>query len=164
MTTNKDEKDLTERLISQWASESPDLDVAAMAIVGRVMRLGRRFEYDAAAVLKPLGLVYTDFDILATLRRSGPPYELTPGELGEAVLLSSGAMTAALDRLSNAALIERPVNDYDRRIKSARLTAAGKRLSKRAAKARFAVAASAVDGLSRHERATLATLLKALGQ
>lgn len=148
--------------MSEWAAESPELDASAMRVVGRIIRLGRQFEKDASGALKPLGLPYTEFDIIATLRRSGAPYELTPGQLGQAVLLTSGAMTAALDRLEQSGLITRHASETDRRVKTAKLTASGKKLALKAAKARFDVAALALDGLSSQQRKTLAKLLKEL--
>ncbi|MEO0346336.1 MAG: MarR family transcriptional regulator [Pseudomonadota bacterium] len=162
MSTTTESQDLMDELMRQWASECPDFDTAAMAVVGRIMRLGRLYEKQAAAALRPFGLPYTDFDILATLRRSGAPYELTPGELGSAVLLTSGAMTAALDRLTTAELITRHARPEDRRVKSAKLTAAGRRLARKAASARFDVAAQSVEALRASDRKQLATLLKRL--
>ena len=162
MSTTTESPDLMDELMRQWASECPDFDTTAMAVVGRIMRLGRLYEKQAAAALRPFGLPYTDFDILATLRRSGAPYELTPGQLGSAVLLTSGAMTAALDRLTAAGLITRHARPGDRRVKSAKLTAAGKRLAKKAASARFNVAAASVESLRPTDRKQLATLLKQL--
>ncbi|MEM8547346.1 MAG: MarR family transcriptional regulator [Pseudomonadota bacterium] len=159
---NTTESDLMDRLLADWAAECPTLDAKAMAVIGRIIRLGRRYEKDAAEALRPFRLPYTDFDILATLRRNGAPYELTPGQLGDAVLLSSGAMTAALDRLQQAALITRHDSPTDRRIKTARLTPTGKRLSKKAAAARFATATAATTGLTERESEQLTRLLKKL--
>ncbi|MEO1482073.1 MAG: MarR family transcriptional regulator [Myxococcota bacterium] len=155
-----DEKDLIDELVREWNVECPELDPSAMGVVGRIMRLGRRFERDATLALKPLGLPYTDFDIIATLRRSGKPYALTPGELASAVLLTSGAMTAALDRLEGAELVTRHADPDDRRVRSARLTRRGVRLAERAASKRFACAEEALPGLSRAERDQLVALLR----
>ncbi|MEL7302577.1 MAG: MarR family transcriptional regulator, partial [Pseudomonadota bacterium] len=94
--------------------------------------------------------------------RSGAPFELTPGQLGSAVLLTSGAMTAALDRLTAAGLITRHARPEDRRVKSAKLTAAGKRLAKKAASARFDIAAQSLGALRASDRRQLAALLKRL--
>ncbi|MEM7763362.1 MAG: MarR family transcriptional regulator [Pseudomonadota bacterium] len=153
---------LMDTLVAEWARECPDLDASAMAVVGRIMRLGQRFEREAAAALKPLGLAYTDFDILATLRRSGAPYTLTPGQLGDAVLLTSGAMTAALERLEKAGLISRHTSATDRRSKAARLTKTGQRLAKKAAAARFDIAAQSVASLPARSRQQLIALLDKL--
>lgn len=162
MSKHTEHSDLIDRLIKEWGEESSDLNPAAMSIIGRIMRLGRKFENDAANALKPFGLHYTDFDIIATLRRSGEPYELTPGELGKAVLLTSGAMTAALDRLQNAGLLTRHASRRDRRVKSAKLTSKGQRLALEAAEARFHAAEQALSGLSKSEQRQMISLLKKL--
>lgn len=155
-------EDLIDRLIKDWARERPDLDADAMAIVGRVIRAGRILEERAGKALKPFGLSYTDFDVIATLRRSGPPFQLAPKALSAAVLLTSGAMTAALGRLERARLIERARDEDDARIIWVKLTSRGARLADRAVEARFAEAASAVDGVSRAGRRELADSLRQL--
>ena len=154
--------DLVDQLINDWAHEMPDLDADAMGIVGRILRLGRVFEARANAALKPLGLKYTDLDVLATLRRSGAPYRLAPKELMRSVLITSGAMTAALERLTAAGLIERVANTDDRRSNAAQLTKAGVALIEKAIVVRFGEAAEAVDGLSANEQRQLRTLLRKL--
>ncbi|MEO1407137.1 MAG: MarR family transcriptional regulator [Pseudomonadota bacterium] len=154
--------DLVDQLIAEWGREAPELDVGGMAIVGRILALGRRFETRIETKLKPLGLIYTDFDILATLRRSGAPYDLTPTELRRSILLTSGAMTAALDRLERNGLIERIRSQKDRRSSSARLTQEGVNVVDEAAVMRFKDANESVDSLSEQDRETLARLLKKL--
>ncbi|HEY5613491.1 MAG TPA: MarR family transcriptional regulator [Lysobacter sp.] len=164
MQERTDRKDKVETLLADWRRERPELDAQPMAIVGRVLSLGRRLEARANQALKSLGLHYTDLDVLATLRRNGKPYRLTPTELRDSVLITSGAMTACLDRLETAGLIARHDNPDDRRSTSAGLTAAGRALIDRAIVIRFAEAAEAVSGLSARERTTLAGLLQKLGQ
>lgn len=154
--------DLIDSLIQEWGEESAELNPEAMSVIGRIIRLGRQFESDAAGALKPFGLHYTDFDIIATLKRSGEPYELTPGELSKAVLLTSGAMTAALDRLQYAELLTRHASQLDRRVKSAKLTPKGQGLALEAAEARFNIAEQALSGLSKSERLQTVSLLKKL--
>ncbi|MFP7722370.1 MarR family winged helix-turn-helix transcriptional regulator [Lysobacter sp. A3-1-A15] len=151
--------DKVEDLLADWRRERPDLDVEAMAVVGRILSLGRRLEGRANVALKALGLHYTDLDVLATLRRGGKPYRLTPTELRASVLITSGAMTACLDRLEGNGLITRRDNPHDRRSTSAGLTAAGVRLIDKAIVARFEEATDAVTGLTERERTTLAALL-----
>lgn len=167
MLTNKTKKppmenDLVDQLINDWAHEMPALDTEAMGVVGRVLRLGRIFEARANAALKPFGLNYTDLDVLATLRRSGAPYRLTPKELMRSVLITSGAMTAALDRLTAAGLMERVANAADRRSTSAQLTEAGVALIEKAIIVRFKEAADAVGELSVEDRRQLERLLRKL--
>nr|XP_061801943.1 HTH-type transcriptional regulator PecS-like [Nerophis lumbriciformis] len=133
-----------------------------MGIVGRIMRLGRRFTEDANEAIKPQCLRYTDFDIIATLRRSGRPYRLTPVELCEAVVLTSGAMTAALERVERVKLIARQPSKTDRRVKAAVLTAKGVRVAEAAARLRFRAAHLAVGCLSVTEARQLVSLLRKL--
>ncbi|MGF1462588.1 MAG: MarR family winged helix-turn-helix transcriptional regulator [Maricaulaceae bacterium] len=154
--------DLVEQLIMDWAREAPDLDAKPMAIVGRILHLGRVLENRANAVLKPYNLHYTDLDVLATLRRSGAPFRQTPTALRRSVLITSGAMTAALDRLERTHLIARELDDEDRRIRSAVLTDRGRTLIEEAIGARFGEAQAAISGLDIDERDTLTALLRKL--
>ncbi|HET9482762.1 MAG TPA: MarR family transcriptional regulator [Xanthomonadales bacterium] len=156
--------DRIDRLLDEWRSERPALDAGAMAVVGRLLSLGRRLEGRANAALKPLGLHYTDLDVLATLRRGGRPYRRTPTELRDSVLITSGAMTACLDRLERNGLIARVADPNDRRSSAAELTPEGRKLIDRAIAVRFAEATEAVSALSEAERVRLAALLKKLGR
>lgn len=164
MGTGTNEADKVEGLLADWRRERPELDVEAMAVVGRILSLGRRLEGRANRALKPMGLHYTDLDVLATLRRSGKPYRLTPTQLRASVLITSGAMTACLDRLERNGLVARLDNPDDRRSTSAGLTAAGIRLIDRAIATRFEEAGDAVAALTARERTTLAALLKKMDQ
>lgn len=156
--------DRIDRLMAEWQAERPELDTAAMAVVGRLLSIGRQLEARANAALKPLGLHYTDLDVLATLRRGGEPFRRTPTELRDSVLITSGAMTACLDRLENNGLIARVADPKDRRSSAAELTSAGRRLIDQAIVVRFQEATEALSGLSAGERAQLAGLLKQLGR
>lgn len=154
--------DAIDQLCAQWAEESPELDTSAMQIIGRIVRLGNRFVVDANHVLKGHGLKYSEFDIIATLRRSGKPYKLTPTQLCESVVLTSGAMTTALDRLEHRGLIIRAQDEADKRIKSACLTDEGVSLAKSAALDRFDLALQELGSLSQQEKHQLTQLLKKL--
>ena len=152
--------DLVDQLLRDWRRERPELDASAMAVVGRILHLGRLLEADANSSLKPIGISYTDLDVLATLRRCGAPYRLTPTVLRKSVLLTSGAMTACLNRLEARGLIVRGAQDSDRRSLTAALTAKGVKLIDKAIVARFQEAERAVTGLAAAERAELARLLR----
>ncbi|WP_266168349.1 MarR family winged helix-turn-helix transcriptional regulator [Dyella subtropica] len=152
-----------DHLLRDWGRERPELDVAPMAVVGRILHLGRAFEARANTVLRDLDLHYTDLDVLATLRRSGAPYRLTPTALRRSVLITSGAMTACLNRLEKSGLVSRSPEDNDRRSLIAALTPKGRTLIDKAVVVRFAEARDAVSGLTRSERTDLARLLKKLG-
>lgn len=133
-----------------------------MAVVGRILRLGKKLEVRANEVLKPYALGYTELDVLATLRRYGKPYALKPSQLQRQILISSGAMTACLNRLEAAGLIARTATAGDRRSLTAALTPAGRTLIDRAIVTRFSEASDAIHGLTASERKQLAQLLKKL--
>lgn len=154
--------DVVDQLLRDWRRERPELDASAMAVVGRILHLGRLLEASASESLRQADIHYTDLDVLATLRRSGAPYRLTPTALRKSVLLTSGAMTACLNRLEARGLIVRSPEDSDRRSLAAALTAKGVRLTDKAIVARFEQAEQAVAGLSATERAQLARLLRKL--
>lgn len=163
-TQGQDDGDRIDRLLSEWNAERPELDATAMAVVGRLLSIGRLLEARANAALKPLGLHYTDLDVLATLRRGGKPYRRTPTGLRSSVLITSGAMTACLDRLEANGLVARVPDPEDRRSSAAELTLAGRKLIDKAIAVRFEEATQALDGLSVAERTRLAALLKKLGR
>lgn len=154
--------DLLDALIADWGREREDLDVSAMGVVGRILLLGERLQRRVELRLKPLGLGYTDFDVLATLRRSGEPFALRPAQLLETVLIASGSMTACIDRLERGELVERLHAEGDRRGRVIRLTAVGRELIDRAVVARFEEAAEFVSVLSSRERRGLESLLRTL--
>ena len=156
------EPDLVAELLNDWSRERPDLDAGAMGIVGRVIRLGGELRSSASHALRPFDLHYTDFDVLATLRRSGHPYRLTPTELRRAVLLTSGAMTASLGRLERKGLLTRSDDPSDGRVRAVVLTEEGLQLVDQAVVARFEDAARAIEGLRASDRKTLERLLRDL--
>jgi DNA-binding MarR family transcriptional regulator len=156
-------EDLVDMLLRDWQLERPDLDAAPMAVVGRVLHLGRLLEARANDRLKGTGLKYTDLDVLATLRRSGTPYRLTPTALRKSVLITSGAMTACLNRLEDLGLLSRSLEDSDRRSLTAALTAKGLKLVDKAIAVRFTEAHDAVAALSPAERTALSRLLRKMG-
>jgi DNA-binding MarR family transcriptional regulator len=115
--------------VEQWARERPDLRTLPMAIFGRLNEAAERVMREH---MNPLfaraGLQGGEFDVLATLRRAGAPYMLSPTQLYEAAMISSGGMTDRLDRLERAGLVVRRPDPKDRRGKLIVLTDPGKRL------------------------------------
>lgn len=154
---------LIDQLIADWARERPELNLEAMQIVGRIMRVGRRFQDEANALLGSHGLSYSEFDLLATLRRKGRPFAQTPSELQASVVLTSGAMTACMNRLERKGLIERSGQTSDRRKRLASLTVAGVALVDQLAEARFALAEQQVQQIDQAARNDLRQLLTILG-
>jgi len=156
---------LTDRLDvlqAEWAREVPALDTDAMGIVGRLIYLGSALKDSASQALMAHELMYTDFDIIATLRRAGEPYALSPTALSGAVLLTSGAMTAALKRLEARGLIVRTQASEDGRMRLVSLSAKGQKLAESAANTRFKEAATAIQHISAEDRAALVPLLRTL--
>ncbi|MBA3020692.1 MarR family transcriptional regulator [Propionicimonas sp.] len=118
--------DEVDRILASWAKELPELDTSPLASLSRISRLSRhldraRSEAFAAAELEPW-----EFDVLAALRRQGPPYELSPGELIHETLSTSGTMTNRVDRLQARGLVQRRPNSADRRSVLVRLTEDGR--------------------------------------
>ena len=156
--------DLIDSLIADWKRERPDLDPEPMAVIGRLFRVYRQLDARLAEILRPYGLRYSEFDVLATLLRSGDPYELTPTELQQAVVLTSGAMTALLDRLTRQGLVARSQNKEDGRSKTAKLTPKGVQLASKLIELRFAEAGTDVECLSQMQKQNMVDLLKTLDQ
>ncbi|WP_320197070.1 MarR family winged helix-turn-helix transcriptional regulator [Agrobacterium rosae] len=113
--SEKPADDHVDRILAQWAKERPDLDVEPMGIMGRLHRLSTYLGREVEAVLLQHGLSSSAFDVLATLRRAGEPYRLSPGELLAMTMVSSGTMTNRIDQLEKAGLVERINNPEDRR-------------------------------------------------
>jgi DNA-binding MarR family transcriptional regulator len=155
--------DRANRAIEQWQLERPDIDAAVMALVGRLLEATQLIERDW---LYPLATQFElhqgEFDVIATLRRSGQPYALTPTELYESLMLSSGAMTSRLDRLENKGLIERGRAPEDRRSILVRLTPAGLALIDKLLPLHVANEQQALSALSQAEQRQLDTLLAKL--
>jgi DNA-binding MarR family transcriptional regulator len=125
-------KDGVDAIIEQWARERPDLDTTAMEVFGRVFRLSAAGANATHAAYMRYGIGRPEFDLLATLRRSGAPYELAPSELAASMMLSSGGTTARLDRLERAGLIVRRPSETDRRSVLVRLTDGGREIIEQA--------------------------------
>ena len=109
----------------QWQRERPDLDTSSIAIFGRIDRVSKVAQAQGKKVLDQLDVSAWEYEVLATLRRSGPDYELTPRELSGALLVSGGALTNRLDHLERAGYVERRQDPSDRRSIRIRLTRKG---------------------------------------
>jgi DNA-binding MarR family transcriptional regulator len=155
--------DRAAKAIEQWARERPDLDVTPMLVLGRLNEASSLIARERLAPLfARFGLQAGEFDVLATLRRSGQPYALTPTALYEATMVTSGAMTNRLDRLEKAGLILRGPHPNDRRGIVVQLTERGLALIDEALTAHVANEHEILAGLSSAERETLAQLLEKL--
>jgi DNA-binding MarR family transcriptional regulator len=152
--------DHVDRILAQWNRERPDLDVEPMGLLGRIARLRTHLAREIEKALSAHGLNSASFDVLATLRRSGPPYRLSPGDLIATTMVSSGTMTNRLDQLEKAGLIERSHNPEDRRGVIIALTPKGLALVDAAVTDHVENQHRLLDGLSGQERAALDGLLR----
>src|ERR1700689_5210189 len=153
--------DRADAAVKQWARERPDLRTLPMAIFGRLNEAaGRVTREPMTPLFARVGLQAGEFDVLATLRRSGAPYMLSPTHLYEAAMISSGSMTDRLDRLGGARLGGRPPAPKDRRGKLIVLTAPGKRLIDEAISRHVANEERLLLSLTQAEQETLDALLK----
>ncbi|MGV1987501.1 MarR family winged helix-turn-helix transcriptional regulator [Agrobacterium sp. 22-221-1] len=157
---NKEPLDHVDHILAQWRRERPDLDVGPMGLLGRLNRLTTHLGREVEAVLLKHGLSSSAFDVLATLRRSGSPYRLSPGDLLAMTMVSSGTMTNRIDQLEKAGLVERIHNPNDRRSVLISLTERGYAIVEEAAGAHVENQHRLVAGLSEEERVTLNRLLK----
>ncbi len=158
------ELDHVGRIMAQWARERPDLDVTPQGVIGRLHRLAARLTEELVAVHGRFGLGEGEFDVLATLRRSGAPYELTPSELAAQTMVSSGAVTKRVDRCVEQGWVTRRVSDNDARGRVVALTPAGVDVIDRAFEAHMANEHRLVGLLDEMERARLARLLEKWGR
>jgi len=154
--------DQVDEILAQWARERPDLDASPMGVVGRICRLSPLLVEAQSAVFRELGLDFASFDVLATLRRSGSPYELTPGELATSMMVTPGAVTQRLARLEEQSLIARRHDDPDRRKVTVALTPRGRALIDRAVPAHLENEHHILAEFSSAELATFAGLLRRL--
>ncbi|RCV90205.1 MarR family winged helix-turn-helix transcriptional regulator [Billgrantia montanilacus] len=145
--------------IAQWQQEMPDLDLLPMEVVGYLKTMQSLTQERLQAFFKEYGLQAGEFDVLATLRRSGAPYRLGPTQLFETLMISSGGMTSRLDRLEKAGLIRRAPNPEDRRGTLVSLTEEGLELMNRMVPRHVENEARMLAALSHEEQRALSKLL-----
>ena len=152
------------RIMAQWARERPDLDVSPQGVIGRLHRLAASLTEELVAVYSRFGLGEGEFDVLATLRRAGAPYELTPGALAAQTMVSSGAVTKRVDRCVERGWVTRRVSEGDARGRVVALTAPGRELIDRAFEAHMANEHRLVGLLAESAQAVLARILEGWGR
>jgi DNA-binding MarR family transcriptional regulator len=157
-----DIEDAVDQILEQWARERPDLDCSPMGVIGRITQLQREVYLAQRATFARHGLDAPSFDVLAALRRSGEPYQLTPTALMRTALVTSGAITQRLDRLEEKGLITRERSLDDGRAVVVTLTAAGKAALDAALPDHLGTERQLLDGLPEADRVQLAALLRRL--
>jgi DNA-binding MarR family transcriptional regulator len=154
--------DEVDGIVAGWAAVRPDLDLAPMQVLSRVLRLSQLLDDRREQAFAEHGLAAHEFDVLAALRRAGEAAELTPGQLVELTHVTSGTMTNRLDRLLGRKLISRRAHPSDGRQSLVRLTAAGRRRVDGALESILAFESELVGGLAPRDLAATVRSLKRL--
>jgi DNA-binding MarR family transcriptional regulator len=154
------ERDDVDEILAAWRRERPDLDVAPLEVLSRVSRLARRLDLARGSAFSEQGLEAWAFDVLSALRRAGDPYELSPGQLVQQTLVTSGTMTNRVDRLERRGLVERRPDPGDRRGVHVRLTDTGREVVDRAMAELITQENSMLGHLSTADQRQLAGLLR----
>jgi DNA-binding MarR family transcriptional regulator len=155
-------RDEVDELIARWRAERPDLDVEPLQVLSRVSRLARHLDRARTAAFAAHGLQAWEFDVLSALRRQGPPYQLSPGALLRATLVTSGTMTNRVDRLADAGLVSRGPDPADKRGVLVELTAKGREATDAALDDLLASERDLLTALDGAQRRELAALLRVL--
>jgi DNA-binding MarR family transcriptional regulator len=149
-------------VLAQWAVARPDLDVTPMSVIGRLSRAARRVDLALAETFAAHGLDAASFDVLATLRRSGGPFALSPTQLGAAAMITTGAVTQRLDKLERRGLVRRDRRPGDGRGVLVHLTATGRKAIDSALPDHLDTEQQLLSRLSARQQRDLARLLAIL--
>jgi DNA-binding MarR family transcriptional regulator len=155
-------EDAIDAMLHQWQKERPDLDVAATGVLGRISRIAALVDQEMDRIFQPHDLNGGDFVVLAALRRSGKPYQLTPTALTRSMMVSSGGTTKRLDRLETRGLVRRESDPEDRRGTLVTLTHAGLAVIDTVASEHVQNEKRLLAALSPDERDALTRLLREL--
>lgn len=155
-------RDHVQHVLEQWRREAPELDRSPMGVVGRISRMAQLLQAELEPIFAAHGVNGGEFDVLASLRRAGRPYRLTPTELSKALMVTSGGMTKRLTALEGRGLIRREPDPNDGRSTAVSLTGEGKRLVEATLPEHVANERRLLSGMSNKERAELAGLLETL--
>ena len=155
-------RDGVDEIIERWRVERPDLDPSPIGVIGRMSRLSRALEARLEVVYREHGLEPGWHDLLATLRRQGPPFKLRPTDMMGSLMLTSGGTTKRLDKLEAAGLVAREPDPNDRRGTLIALTDKGRELIDAVTGPHLANEARLLQALTDEEREQLAALLRKL--
>ncbi len=155
------ELDTVDRITRQWNTVRPDLDVSPMAVIGRISRLSRLVDRRLEENFANFGIESWMYDVMATLRRAGEPFELTAGDLVQQAMVTTGAITNRIDKLEKRGFVER-ASANDRRKVIVRLTPAGFDTVERVVEAHLDGERELLAALSTRQRDELQKLLRAM--
>ena len=151
-------QDHVDTILAQWQVQRPDLDCSPMGVIGRMDRANHLMKLGLEDVFKQFGLMSSEFDILATLRRAGEP--VTPTEMYQILMFSSGAMSTRVDGLVKRGLVVRQASETDRRSCLVTLTDEGRTLIDTVVAVHVENEHKMLNTLTEKEQATLASLLR----
>ena len=155
--------DGVDQILKEWNRERPGLDVASMAIIGRLTRVTLAVESRLARTFSEHGLDAASFDVLATLLRSGAPYELSPSALSHAAMVTSSAIAQRLNKLVERELVTRSKDGIDKRGTKVRLTPHGRELVEKALPDHLRTEGELLKGVSAAEQKLFIQLLRRIG-
>lgn len=155
-------EDNVDRRLNQWRAERPDIDPTPMGVVARIQRASRLLERELRANFAKHDLQLWEFDILGTLRRNGPPFQLTAGQLVESAMVTSGAITNRIDRLVARGLVTREVDPDNRRSVLITLSDKGRELIDPVVVSHVDLEAELLSRLGDRDQQRLADLLREL--
>lgn len=155
-------QDGTDRIQAAWRRELPGLPVDSIGVITRVWRIGQLLADDRRRTLARLGIDDATLDLLSTLRRSGPPYQLTAGQIAARSFVTAGAVSQRVARAEGAGLVRRTRSEHDARSIVVALTGAGRRENERVVTDLLRHEETLLDGLDDRARDDLAASLKAL--
>ena len=154
--------DAVDTILAQWRRERPDLDVGPMGTIGRIKRCAALLQRQLDQTFAAFGMSSWEFDVLATLRRSGAPYCLAPTALFSSLMITSGTMTHRMQRLEAGGLVQRLPNPTDARSMLVQLSPDGLALIDRAVEAHVENERRILSSIKPAELAALDTRLARL--
>lgn len=154
--------DEVDRIVGAWVTQRPDLDFSPLEVLSRVDRLSRHLDRARKDAFRRSDLESWEWDVLSALRRAGEPFQLSPKQLLQQTLVSSGTMTNRIDRLDERGLARREADPDDGRSILVTLTTDGRTRVDAAITRLVDAEAVLLAELSRADRDRLAGLLRKL--
>jgi DNA-binding MarR family transcriptional regulator len=156
------DRDRIDFVLEQWGTRRPDVDLSSLGVLGRIYRIARHVERTIDQKLARFGIDGADLEILEALERSGPHGRLSPTDLSDAVMMTSGGMSGRLDRLRRAGLVERQPDPDDRRGIQVVLTSKGRETVQRVLPLHAEAARECLHSLGPENLASLEELLRGM--
>lgn len=154
--------DSVDDLVSGWGQALGGIDSSPLHVLSRISRIALRLDAARRQSFAAFNLQTWEFDVLSALRRATPPHELTPGELIDETLVTSGTMTNRITRMADRGLVTRHASERDRRVVNIRLTATGQTAVESAFMSLLSQEQNLLEGLSGQDKDVLTEILRRL--